>query len=194
MTHFRFALTALASAVALLGMTPALATQDTPKATQANNLSGLHAFDERVGKWKVHHRVLKERLAGSTDWMDYDGSQTWWTVMNGWGNVDDNLFRKPGGAYNGATLRAYDPKTGQWAVWWLDGRTPTANLDPPMKGRFVKGVGTFYADDTLRGKPIKVRFIWSKITHNSAHWEQAFSPDGGKTWETNWISDFTRVG
>ena len=63
-----------------------------------------------------------------------------------------------------------------------------------MLGRFVGGVGTFYNDDTLRGKPIKVRFIWSNITRNAAHWEQAYSPDGGKTWETNWISDFTRVG
>jgi hypothetical protein len=62
-----------------------------------------------------------------------------------------------------------------------------------LKGRFVDGVGTFYADDTLRGKPIKVRFIWSNITATSAHWEQAFSPDGGKTWETNWYSDFSKA-
>jgi hypothetical protein len=91
-------------------------------------------------------------------------------------------------------LRAYDPKTGQWAIWWLDGRTPMAMLDPPMLGRFANGVGTFYNDDSLRGKPVRVRFIWSMITRDSTHWEQAYSPDGGKTWETNWISDFTRVG
>lgn len=67
------------------------------------------------------------------------------------------------------------------------------NLDPPMKGRFVNGIGTFYADDTLRGKPIKVRFIWSHITQTSARWEQTFSPDEGKTWEANWLQRIERV-
>jgi hypothetical protein len=89
--------------------------------------------------------------------------------------------------------RAYDSKTGQWAIWWIDGRNPFGNLDPPVKGRFVNGIGTFYADDTLRGKPIKVRFIWSHITQTSARWEQAFSPDEGKTWETNWLQRIERV-
>jgi len=60
-------------------------------------------------------------------------------------------------------------------------------------GNFQNGVGTFNGDDTFNGKPIKVRFIWSKITASSAQWEQAFSPDGGKSWETNWVMDFTRV-
>jgi hypothetical protein len=193
MTRSRGALAVFSTAFLLASIAPAQATQDSPKAATPNDLSGLHAFDLRVGKWRVHHRVLRERLAGSKDWFEYDGTQTWWSVMNGWGNVDDNVFNKPGGAYNGATLRAYDPKTGQWAIWWLDGRTPSANLDPPVVGRFVNGVGTFYNNDTLRGKPIRVRFIWSKITKHSAHWEQAFSSDGGKTWETNWISDFTRA-
>jgi hypothetical protein len=90
-------------------------------------------------------------------------------------------------------LRACDPKTGQWAIWWLDGRTPFGDLDPPVKGRFENGVGTFYSDDTLRGKTVRVRFTWSNITATSAHWEQAFSPDGGKTWEVNWIADFKRL-
>ncbi|WP_343520085.1 hypothetical protein [Sphingomonas sp.] len=38
-----------------------------------------------------------------------------------------------------------------------------------------------------------VMFRWSAITAASAHWEQAFSTDGGKTWESNWHMDFTRV-
>jgi hypothetical protein len=66
-------------------------------------------------------------------------------------------------------------------------------VDPPVKGRFVNGVGTFYTDDTLRGKPIKVRFTWSHITPTSARWEQAFSPDGGKTWEPNWLQRLERM-
>jgi hypothetical protein len=115
------------------------------------------------------------------------------TIMDGYGNVDDNFLGLPGNPYHGVGLRAYDPKTGEWAIWWVDSRMPHNPLDPPVKGRFVDGVGTFYSDDTLRGKPIRVRYTWSHITPRSAQWEQAYSPDGGTTWETNWHMDFERV-
>jgi hypothetical protein len=169
------------------------ASQDNPPAPPKANLTGLHDFDFLVGEWRAHHRKLKERLAGSTEWMDFDGTQSMRPLMNGWANYDDNVFNTPGGAYRGVSLRAYDPKSGQWAIWWLDSRNPFGDLDPPVKGRFENGIGTFYADDTLRGKPIRVRFVWSHITPTSARWEQAFSPDGGKTWEVNWTTDFERV-
>ena len=113
--------------------------------------------------------------------------------MDSWSNVDDNLLNMPGDTYRGVGLRSYDPKSGQWAIWWLDSRNPFGDLDPPVKGRFENGVGSFYADDTLRGQKIRVRFTWSQITPASAHWEQAFSPDGGKTWETNWVMEFVRT-
>ncbi|MGN6516635.1 MAG: DUF1579 domain-containing protein [Rhizomicrobium sp.] len=181
-------------ALSLLAASPAFANADAPPAEKHKpDLSGLHDFDFVAGEWRVHHRVLKERLAGSHDWMDFDGTQKAWLTLNGYGNVDDNVFYKPTGTYRGVTIRSYDPQTGLWSIWWLDGRMPAINLDPPVRGRFVNGVGTFYADDTLRGKPIKVRFIWKPETHDTSHWEQAFSADGGKTWETNWTSDFTRV-
>ena len=181
--------------IALLGAAClAHASQDNPPPkAQKLNLSGLHDFDLRVGEWTVHHRRLKERLAGSHEWVEFDGAQSWRMLMDGYANEDENTMNLPGDVYKGVTLRAYDPKTGLWAIWWLDGRTPHAELDPPVKGRFVNGVGTFYADDTLRGKPVRVRFVWSNITASSAHWEQAFSPDGGKTWEVNWVTDFSRA-
>jgi len=97
----------------------------------------------------------------------------------------------PGGTYRGVGICALDAKTGQWSSWWLDSRN--ASIDTPMRGSFKDGVGTFLGDDTLNGRPIKTRILWSQITPTSVHWEQAFSPDGGATWETNWISDFTRV-
>src|SRR5271154_524002 len=97
---------AVADFVALGLATPGPSAQ----ASQTPDLSGLHAFDLRVGKWKLHNRVLKERLAGSHDWLEYDGAQTWWSILNGRGNVDDTFLDKPGDAYSGATLRAYDPK------------------------------------------------------------------------------------
>ena len=88
---------------------------------------------------------------------------------------------------------AFDAKAEQWCIWWLDGRKPAGPLDPAMRGTFTNGVGTFYADDAFDGKAIRVRFIWSKITTVSCQWEQAFSPDQGMNWETNWIMQFTRV-
>ena len=170
------------------------AAQDTPKPVVADaDLSGLHDFDFLVGEWRVHSRRLKERLAASTDWEEFEGTITSRRLMDGWANVDDTVFHTPQGIYRGVAPRAYDPKSGQWAIWWIDGRNPFGALDPPVKGRFVKGVGTFYADDVLRGKPIKVRFTWSDITPTTARWEQAFSPDGGKTWETNWMQKLERV-
>jgi hypothetical protein len=170
------------------------ASQDYPAPKLLKpDLSGLHDFDLRAGEWVCHHRRLKERLAGSHEWQEFDGTQSFRLLMDGFANEDENVLNLPGGAYKGVTLRAYDSKTGQWAIWWLDGRTPFGDLDPPVKGRFVNGVGVFYADDTLRGKPVRVRFTWSNITANSAHWEQAFSPDGGKTWELNWVTDFSRA-
>jgi hypothetical protein len=193
MKRSRITLAAALLATVIGSIAPTHSSQDNPKPMKAANLAGLHDFDLRVGRWQAHHRRLKERLAGSHDWVEFDGTQTAWKLLDGWANVDENVFKMPGGEYRGVTLRAYDPNTGQWAIWWLDGRNPFGDLDPPVKGRFENGVGTFYADDTLRGKPIRVRFTWSKITPTSAHWEQAFSPDSGKTWETNWITDFRRV-
>ena len=113
--------------------------------------------------------------------------------MGGYALVDDNVLEFPPASYRAAGLRSFDAKSGQWSIWWLDSRTPLGPLDPPVRGRFQDGVGTFLADETFNGKPIRVRFTWSKITPTSAHWEQAFSPDGGATWETNWVMDFRRT-
>jgi hypothetical protein len=187
-------LLAAASALVLLGpVTPASASQDNPQRIEKADLSGLHDFDWLIGEWRVQHRRLKERLANNTEWVEFDGACVNFPLMDGRGNVDDNRINIPGDHYRGVGLRSYDPKTGLWAIWWVDSRTPHGAVDPPVKGKFVNGVGTFYADDTLRGKPIRVRFIWSQITPTSAHWEQAFSPDGGKTWEVNWTMEFKRV-
>lgn len=182
---------ALAAAVGIV--TPASASQDNPQRIEKADVSGLHDFDFLVGEWRVQHRRLKERLASSREWVEFNGTCSNRGLMAGWGNVDENTIELPGDNYRGVGLRAYDPKSGQWAIWWVDSRTPNGAVDPPVKGSFANGVGTFYADDTLRGKPIRIRFTWSKITPTSAHWEQAFSPDGGKTWEVNWTMEFQRV-
>lgn len=161
--------------------------------TTTNDASGMHDFDFLAGEWRVAHRRLKARLASCTEWIAFPGTTKAQLVMAGAANIDDNFLELPDGAYRAVTLRAFDPATALWSIWWLDGRTPHAPLDPPMRGHFDNGVGLFFADDVFNGTSIRVRFIWSRITATSARWEQAFSPDAGTTWETNWIMDFTRV-
>jgi hypothetical protein len=159
----------------------------------SNTESTANDFDFFVGRWTVHHRRLKERLVGSEQWEEFGGTSVVHKLMDGQGNVDDNVIDLPAGRYRAVSLRAFDPKTRQWAIWWVDGRDPHHDPGPPLVGGFSRGVGTFYADDTFKGQPIRVRYLWSDIAANSCRWRQAFSADGGKTWETNWIMDFTRV-
>lgn len=170
------------------------APASTQKPMQADGAAtGLHDFDFLAGRWKVRHRKLKTRLANSHDWVEFEGTLYSQPLMGGYANVDDDVFEVPGGAYRGVAPRSFDPNTGLWSIWWMDSRYPAAPMDPPVKGSFHDGVGTFYADITENGRPIRMRFIWSKITRTTCHWEQAYSPDGGKTWETNWTQDLVRV-
>lgn len=192
MNSFRVMLAAGLLAAAMGSMAHAHFSQDIPKPTQAaTNLTGLHDFDFLVGEWRVHHRV--KRPADNHQWLEFDGTCSNRSLMGGGANVEDHMFDKPTGVARGVALRAYDPKTGQWAIWWIDSRDPFGALDPPLKGRFDNGVGTFYSDGMLGGKPIRTRFIWAHITPTSARWEQAYSADAGKTWETNWIMEFRRA-
>ncbi|MBV9419168.1 MAG: DUF1579 domain-containing protein [Alphaproteobacteria bacterium] len=153
----------------------------------------VHDFDFFFGSWAVRHRQLKARLANCTAWIEFHGTCTAQPILGGAGNMDDNIIHKPDTSYRAATLRTFDPASKSWAIWWFDGRMPHNPVDPPMKGSFTDGVGTFLADETFEGKPIKVRFIWSRISPTFCQWEQAFSEDGGKSWETNWIMENTRM-
>ena len=103
---------------------------------------GLHDFDFLVGYWRVHHRKLKERLANNREWIEFDGTLASQPLMGGYANVDDDVFEVPGGTYRGVAPRSFDAKSGKWSIWWLDSRTPTAPLDPPVRGSFHNGVGT----------------------------------------------------
>jgi len=155
------------------------------------NASSHTDFDFFIGSWDVAHRRLKERLAGCTEWDEFKGTTVVRKVLGGFGNVDDNVLELPAGHYRAVTLRSFDPVRKIWSIWWLDGRYP-GTLDTPMVGQFSDGVGVFYADDRFNGMPIRVRFVWSVPRPDAPRWEQAFSADGGTTWETNWTMDFAR--
>ena len=166
-------------------------TQATASRSDDAAADGRADFDFFFGRWAVSHRRLRKRLAGDTSWDAFGGTCDTRPILGGLGNFDDNAIDLPGGSYRAATLRTFDPATRQWSIWWIDGRNPST-IDVPMRGTFADGVGTFLCEDVFEGRPIQVRFRWSRITEGSARWEQAFSADGGETWETNWIMDFAR--
>lgn len=152
---------------------------------------GRADFDFEQGAWAVRHRRLVTRLQDADDWQEFGGESRMYPVLGGLGNVEDNLLHLPGGSYRALALRSFDPATGLWAIWWLDGRSPHG-LDVPVIGRFVNGVGRFTAQDSFAGRPIVVEFQWSQ-TPQGPRWQQAFSPDGGASWEVNWVMDFRRA-
>lgn len=191
---------AIAAALATLVASPSLVTwaRAAPRtggpsmADDPGRTGDPHDWDFLLGRWTVRHRRLKARLTGSTEWEEFAGTSIVWSTLGGQGTVDDNLLELPGGTYRAVGIRAFDHEARHWSIWWLDSREPS-RIFPPVRGGFKDGVGTFLGDDTLNDRPIKVRYRWSEITPNSAHWEQAFSPDNGATWEINWVMAFARV-
>ena len=178
----------------LAATSPVHATaSDGAAAAPATDLSGVDDFAFEVGRWRVHHHVLKLQPDGRQQWLEYDGTSSNHEIMGGLVNIEDNLFHTPDGDRGGVAIRSYDSSNGSWAIWWIDGRYPHGAMDPPVVGRFVDGVGTFHSDGTVNGRPARTRFTWSEITPTSARWEQALSYDSGGTWQVNWIMTFQRV-
>lgn len=148
-------------------------------------------FDFLYGSWRVHHHRLNRRLVGESAWTDFNGTLQARPLLGGRGNIDESVLDLPTGRYEAVAVRLFDADSGAWGIWWIDGRRP--DVDTPMRGRFADGVGTFYGDDVHDGTPILVRFLWTDITPVSAQWAQAFSTDGGATWETNWTMRLERT-
>ncbi len=154
---------------------------------------GRRDFDFELGRWNVHNRRLLTRLQGCTEWQEFASFTDVIPLLGGLGNLErwSSPAFADGKPFEAFALRIFQPATRLWSIHWADDRR--CALDPPVVGRFEDGHGQFFCDDVLDGRPIRVRFDWKDITPTSARWEQAFSPDGGKTWETNWTMDFTRT-
>ena len=155
---------------------------------------GQHDFDFELGTWKIHLSRLAERLAGSKIWVQFDGTSVTRKVWDGRANLEEFETDSPTGHIEGLTLRVYNPQTHQWSIYWANSKDPALGQPiQPMVGEFKNGRGEFYDQELWKGRSVYVRFIWSDITPNSAHFEQSYSDDGGKTWEVNWITNQTRV-
>jgi hypothetical protein len=146
-------------------------------------------FDFFMGSWRVHNRRLRKRLAGSDEWDAFEATVVARPLLDGVGNEDEFRTDYDGG-FIGMSFRFFDPEKKRWSIYWADTRRP-GELDPPVFGAFSGDSGTFEGEDTFEGRPILVRFLWSGATTRTPRWEQAFSEDGGETWETNWVMGFT---
>jgi hypothetical protein len=153
---------------------------------------GSHDFDFLFGDWRITNHRLLRRLAGCTDWETFPARGKAWPILGGLGNMDE--FRpeswKPG--FIGMTLRLFNPAAQRWSIYWVDNQG--VSLESPVMGRWQGDTGIFTGTDVFAGKPINVRFTWQRLGPEAARWEQEFSPDQGRTWEKNWIMEFTRDG
>ena len=152
---------------------------------------GTHDFDFAHGRWKIRIKKLKAPLKGSNEWIEMTGTAVCRPFWNGAGNLDELDLDSPDGKVEAITLRMYSATARQWSLNWSTRKG--ASFGVPTVGEFQNGRGEFYDQEVFNGRTIFVRYVWSGITKTSAHFEQAFSDDGGKTWEVNWISDQTRI-
>jgi hypothetical protein len=152
---------------------------------------GQHDFDFEIGTWQTHLRRLVHPLAGSTTWVEYEGTSVVRRIWNGRANLVELEVDGPGGHIEGLNLRLYNPESHQWSLNFANSNGGTLSL--PTIGEFKNSRGAFFDQETLNGRTILVRFVISDITIDSCRFEQAFSDDGGKTWEVNWIATDTRM-
>jgi hypothetical protein len=175
---------------------PAVAQTATASSDRGTQLpvtarDGQHDFDFQIGVWTPHIRRLQHPLSGSTNWVEYQGRTVVRKVWDGRANLVELEADGEAGNLEILCLRLYDPKTHQWSLNYANSAGGT--LSPPVTGEFKNGRGEFYGQDELNGRPVHVRNVFSDITPTSCHFEQAFSEDGGKTWEVNFVETLTRV-
>ena len=162
--------------------------------------SSKHDFDFYEGRWKLHNKKLKSKLNNCTEWIEFESTQEMYKVLNGIGNIDnfratfdarpDDPFGR-GQAFEGMTLRLFNPKTNLWSIYWAD--SDNGKLDPPVVGSFENKIGHFFTKDIFDEKNILVVFRWDATDPDNPVWSQAFSADNGKTWEWNWYMFMSKI-
>jgi hypothetical protein len=145
---------------------------------------GQHDFDWDIGTWKTHQKRLLDPLTGSTTWVEYHGTDVVRKIWDG-ANLGEIRADGPTGHLELFTLRLYNPETHEWSIYFTNSTSGALSL--PAIGAFKNGRGEFYDQEKYNGRTILLRFSVSDITANSCRFEQAFSPDGGRSWEVNFI-------
>ena len=179
--------------ILLVGLLLTLHAAGVPaQASQAaQERDGSHDFDWDIGTWKVHMRRLLHPLTGSTTWVEYAGADVVRKVWDGRANLGEVEVDGATGHLELLTLRLYNPQAHQWSMNITS--SAVGVLSPPAVGDFENGRAIFVDQEAVNDRVILVRFNISDITANSCRFEQAFSADGGRTWEVNLIVTETRV-
>jgi hypothetical protein len=154
---------------------------------------GRNDFDFFIGTWDSTQRRLKQVLAGCDEWEEFKSVSVAYKILDGLGHVDEVTLEAPTRRIVGFTLRLFDPQTRLWSIYWASTTHsgPHGSLAPQV-GRFENGRGEFYDREIYEGRSIFSRYLWTSSGPGACRWEQAFSLDAGRTWETNWTADFTR--
>ena len=182
------------TAFCLLCPTASLCAQPAAQAARVQVQTprdGQHDFDFEIGTWKTHLKRLVHPLSGSDEWVEYDGVTTVRKVWNGRANLVELTADGPAGHFEGLNLRLYNPQSHQWSLNFANSRSGT--LGQPTIGGFVNGRGEFYDQEDFDGRAVFVRFVIIPVNADTIRFEQAFSADGGKTWELNWVATDTRL-
>jgi hypothetical protein len=189
-TQFRFIIALTSALLCFLPYLLEKASAAEPTEETASARSGQHDFDFLFGKWRVHYHRLMHPLSQSNDWIDFDGTLDTQPLWSGKADLTILEADAPAGHLEGMDIRMYNPRSHQWSVYWTSSDSPS--LGVPVVGEFKNGRGEFFDQETYQNRAILVRYLWSEIKEDSWRWEQAFSVDGGKTWETNWINTCVR--
>jgi hypothetical protein len=152
---------------------------------------GQRDFDFEFGRWRTVVERLAKPLSGSTEWVRYEGTSVVHPLLGGRANLVELSIAGPGGRIEGVSLRLYHPATRHWSLHYAS--DASGELTEPLIGRFENGRGEFHGDDVHDGRPIRVRFVIARETADSTRFEQAFSADGGRTWEINWVATDSRL-
>ena len=178
------------SALTVLQLLPLHAQQSGAPAPPSQARDGRHDFDWDFGTWKTHQKRLQHPLTGPTTWVEYTGTDVVRSIWDG-ANVGQIEADGPAGHLEILTLRLYNPEMHEWSIYFTSPASGT--LSAPAVGMFKDGRGEFFDQETYNGRTILLRFSISDITANSVRFAQAFSPDGGRTREENFIVPETRV-
>ena len=164
-------------------------SSDGKLVVEASKTSSKNDFDYLVGKWSIRNRMLKEHLANSDEWEEFDATQELRQILLGLGNVDIFHTEFDGKPFEGLTVRLFNPQTRLWTIYWAD--TNEMKLDDGKVGSFDGDIGEFFGREVVAGKQITVKFHWDKRNPKAPVYSRAFSSDLGRTWEWNWYSNFS---
>jgi len=179
----------------MIAATPAAPSfaQNTTNPANLPQRDGSHDFDFLIGNWKAHVRRLPDRLNNSNVWVEYEGISNHKKLLDSNANFEEFEVSSTDKKLHikAQTLRLYNPASHQWSIYLVDLDNGVLSL-PPVVGQFNGNRGEFFDQEDYKGRAILIRYVWLNLSPTSARMEQSFSPDGGRTWEVNWICELSR--